>query len=133
MKKIRIKLKKGYFTANYTNNIFELIDGLFKDAKYPLLMEFHRILRPCPIDTNSRRSRKITKDGKPKQIFALPIIDIITFNPEFKRVRLKKDIENDVIVPMLVEEKYVLEVPKNLRLDYKKIRELRKLEFEMIR
>jgi hypothetical protein len=132
MKWVRIKLKNGYLTANYTNSIFELIDGLFKDANLPLLMEFHRILRPCPIDTNSRRSRKIDIKGKPKQIFHLPIIDIITFNPEFKRVRVIKDVPNDVIVEMKAQEKYVLEVPKNLHLPYKKIRELKKLEFEGI-
>ena len=132
MKKIKIKLNNSSFEANYTKDIFELMDGLFKDATKPLLMEFNFILRPVPIDTNSRRSRKIFRGGNPIQIFHLPIIDILTFNPQFKRVRVIKDVQNDVILPMKISEKYVLEVPKNLTLPFDSIQELKELKFERI-
>jgi hypothetical protein len=126
MRKIRIKLNKTEIEANYTKNIFELMDGLFRDMTKPLLMEFDFILRPITISTNSRKSKKF---GTPEKIFNLPVLDILTFNPQFNRVRTIKNVENGVKIPMKFKEKYVLEVPKNINIPFEEIYKIEKLEF----
>ncbi len=118
MRQIKIKTPgKNWIRCNYTKNFFELLDGMFKDSTKPLLMEFHFLLRPAIITTESRGTRH------------LPILDILTFDKNFKLIRKLENIKNEKLTLMKFNEKYILEIPHAKR--FKKLSEIKKLKIKL--
>jgi hypothetical protein len=108
MKSIEIKALNGSIRCNYTKNVMELIDGLYRDQSKPLLMEINIFIRPITISTKSRGHPLFGK------ISNLPIIDIVTFDKDFNRVRGIKNVPNEKNIRMMLKEKYILEIPQGL-------------------
>lgn len=120
MKKIKIKVENGEVECNYAKSIVDLMDGLFKDMSKPLLMEVDFMLRPITIST------------KPRGKVMLPELMILTFDKDKNLLRRMNSICSDLKIPMIFKEKYILEVPMNLRIDYEKITNIRKLDFRFV-
>jgi hypothetical protein len=120
MKKVKVKTNGLEVECNYTKNVFELIDGLFLDKSKPLIMEFDYLLRPITISTKSRRG------------FNLPILSILTFDKDFNIIRKLDKIQNNLKIQMMFKEKYVFEIPNDLKLP-KEIFQIKKLQFKEIK
>jgi len=121
MERIEIKTADGLVECNYAKNIFDLMDGLFRDMSRPLLMEIEFLLRPITISTKKREK------------YVLPELTILTFNKERRLVRRMDKLREGLRIPMTFDEKYVLEIPSNTNglknietLEFRKIKDIKK-------
>jgi len=99
MKKARLVLPGGEVVVNFTKSWVDWVDGLFKDATAPMLIDYHWMFRP------------ITISSMPRIQMRAPRFAMMTFDTRRDTVRRVDSFPEGAYMELEFRERYALMIP----------------------